>query len=586
VIDPHLSPDGTHVAYVRDRDLYVTDLATSEEARLTTSGDPSVTNGLAEFVAQEEMQRFGGFWWSPDGKRLAFEEADSRPVETFWLADPAHPEQEPQAVPYPRAGRANARVRLGVVAATGGAPTWVRWDEARFPYLATVAWGQGGPLALVVQSRDQRELELLAADPSSGATARLLAERDEAWLDLDQSVPRWLPDGSGFLWSSDRGGSRQLELRDATGALVRVVSSGAGEYARLVDIDGARRTACFLATPEPSEMHLFRASLDGGAPERLTAEAGVHDAAFGRSHRLYALTSVSLRAMARASVHALEGVHALQSVHASTQAGAAPVALPSVAEEPSLAVDAAFAALPAEGPRAVLVRPRGFDPGRRYPVVLHVYGGPHAQQALAALSQNLLRQWIADHGYVVVAVDGRGTPHRGRAWGRAIAGDFGTVPLEDQVAALRALAARHPELDLARVGVFGWSFGGYLAAMAALRRPDLFRAAVAGAPVVDWRDYDTHYTERYLGVDAQGEPYRKSSLLGYAPSLSRPLLLVHGTRDDNVYFLHTIKLADALFRAGRPFELLALPGLTHMVADPIAEQRLYERIVAFFSANI
>jgi dipeptidyl-peptidase-4 len=235
----------------------------------------------------------------------------------------------------------------------------------------------------------------------------------------------------------------------------------------------------------------------------------------------------------------------------------------------------------------VLVRPRDFRPGQRYPVLVNVYGGPHSQMVTAAPSRYLLAQWFADRGFIVVSMDGRGTPARGRAWERAIQGNLIEVPLADQVAALRLLGAKYPELDLKRVGIYGWSFGGYFAAMAAMREPDVFHAAIAGAPVADWRDYDTFYTERYLGLpNANPRGYEASSVLGSAKQLRRPLLIVHGTDDDNVHFSHSLELADALFRAGRPFEFLPLTGFTHMVPDPNVTVRLNTRMAEFFEREL
>jgi dipeptidyl-peptidase-4 len=257
-----------------------------------------------------------------------------------------------------------------------------------------------------------------------------------------------------------------------------------------------------------------------------------------------------------------------------------------VAESPPFQPRAVIEQVGPRKTRAVILRPRDFDPSKRYAVVLDVYGGPHHRSVEHAMGRQLIRQWLADLGYVVVAVDGRGTPRRGREWERAIAGDF-TVPLAEQIEALDALGAAHHELDLARVGVFGWSFGGYLAALAVLERGDRFRAAVAGAPVCDWTDYDTFYTERYLGLlPASKAAYDKSSLIPYAANLARPLLIVHGTSDDNVYFVHSLKLAEALFRAGKPFELVPLPGLTHQLPDPVITERLYQRIAATFAAAL
>lgn len=573
-IDPQLSPDGHKVAYVRERDLYVLDLPTQRERRLTKSGHPHITNGLAEFVAQEEMHRYSGFAWAPDSRRLVFEEADSRAVEVFHIVDPAHPEAVHESS-YPRPGKDNARVRLGIVWIDKGAkgPAWVRWDAERFPYLCTFRWPENAhaPLTLVVMDRRQQELQVLAVDAEDGRSAALLEERDERWLNLDQDVPRWLPDGSAFLWTSERRGGRELELRDPKGQLVRVLVPKEAGYHGLVDVDEQRRTAVYAAAEEPTQRHLFRVSLDGGAPEPLgTPAAAIAHAVFGKDHAVYVQTTMALAQMPRATVHRHDG----------TLLGE----LPSVAEEPKLRPQVEIAAVGAQAFRTAVVRPRDFVPGRKYPVVVHVYGGPASLQVQSAMPLYLLPQWIADHGFIVVSADGRGTPGRGREWERAIRGNFAEATLADQVAALQELGRRHPEMDLSRVGVYGWSFGGYMAALMVLRRPDVFKVGVAGAPVVDWRDYDTFYTERYLDLP-QHNPggYEASSLLTYARDLSRPLLLIHGTGDDNVYFFHSLKLSHALFRAGRPHDFLPLSGMTHMVPDPVATESLWGRVVAMLS---
>jgi dipeptidyl-peptidase-4 len=263
--------------------------------------------------------------------------------------------------------------------------------------------------------------------------------------------------------------------------------------------------------------------------------------------------------------------------------------VPSVAEEPSFRVRLELTTVEADGRtlHAAIVRPRALEPGRRYPVVVHVYGGPHALVVKSDARNYLLAQWIADRGAIVVAIDNRGTPRRDRAWERTVSGNLVDAPLADQVAGVRALAARHPEMDLERVGVYGWSFGGTMAALAVLRHADLFKVAVAGAPVGDWHDYDTHYTERYLGLpDRNPDGYRASSPITFAAELRRPLLLVHGTADDNVYFFHSLRLADALLRAGRPFSFLPLAGATHQVPDPVLRQRLWERIAGFLFEHL
>lgn len=578
---PRLSPDGKKLAFARAGEIYVLGLGSGRARQVTTGAEDWLGHGLAEFVAQEEMSRFEGFWWSPDSRHLAFQETDERGVEKLTIADPFHPERAPDRFAYPRAGTANARVRLGVVAAQGGRTVWIDWDAKAYPYLATVRWPPKGPLTLLVQNRAQTEERLLAADPATGRTRLLLGERDEAWLNLDQKFPRWLDDGSGFLWITERNGGPELELRAAGGALRASLVRPAAGFVDLVGVDQRRGLVWFTACgDDPTQERLFRVPLSGGAPEevRLGQDPAQVSASLSEDGSALLVTRAGERGMPRTAVHRPDGAVLAE--------------LPSVAIEPPIQVRAEIRKVgPGEGFWATVIRPNGSQPGRKLPVILSVYGGPGPiawplHGAARQRGRSLLDQWFADHGFVVVSAEGRGTARRGRAFERAIKGDL-SLPLEDQVAALRALASEVPEMDLSRVGVRGWSFGGTMAAMAVLRHPDVFKAAVAGAPVVDWRDYDTHYTERYLGLPQEHpEAYARSSLLADAPRLARPLLLVHGTADDNVYFFHSLKLADALFRAGRSFEFLPLAGQTHISRDPEPTERLWQRTAAFFEENL
>jgi dipeptidyl-peptidase-4 len=323
-----------------------------------------------------------------------------------------------------------------------------------------------------------------------------------------------------------------------------------------------------VLTGDALTSRLERVALDGGGRHPLTVDRAEHAPVFSRDGSLYVDARTAADEWPQALVVRGDG----------TALGR----LPDVAEEPPFQVNLELTTAGEHGFAAALVRPRDFVAGRRYPVVLQVYGGPHSLTVKADQRQYLLHQWIADRGAVVVCLDNRGTPRRDRAWERAIKGRLGDVPLDDQVAGLQALGARYPELDTSRVGVYGWSFGGYLAALALLRRPDVFKVAVAGAPVVDWRDYDTHYTERYLGLPDQApDAYRAASLLTYAPDLQRPLMVVHGTADDNVYFFHSLKLVDAFFRAGRQCAFVPLAGVTHQVPDPALRAQLWRSMVDF-----
>ncbi len=578
-LDPKFSADGASVAYVRNHDVHVVELSKNVERPVTQGGTEVRPHGLAEFVAQEEMSRFQGFWFSPDGAQVLFQETDQAGVERFAVADPLHPEAEVDRFHYPRPGRKNAAVKLGLVPLKGGRPTWVTWDAAAFPYLATVKWPAKGALTLVVQNREQTKEQILAVDPKTGATKVLLTEEDAAWLNLAQEFPAWLPDGSGFFWMSEKSGTSDIELRRADGSLdavwVKDVHGYDGHTKYLIGYS-EKDAALFVFTgPNPTESYVAKVT-KGGKPERVTGKLPSPALETGASvvGELMLVTTASSTAMPKTVVLKKDG----------TIVGE----LPSVALEPSLKPNLTLLQLKT-GQRswAAVLKPKGFTAGKKYPVILNVYAGPGHLEVTQTLRENLVLQWLADQGFIVVKLDGRGTPRRGRDFERAIKGDFATVTAADQLDGLKALAAEVPELDLTRVGVYGWSFGGYMAALLGLAHGDQLKSAVAGAPVVDWLDYDTHYTERYLGVPpAAAKAYDVSSVLTYVDRAKRPLLLIHGTADDNVYFLHSLKLSDALFKAGKPHAVLPLANFTHMVPDPIVTQRLWQRIAGFFKETL
>jgi dipeptidyl-peptidase-4 len=575
-IDPRFSPDAKKVACVRDGELYVIDVASGRERQLTHGAGGTVTNGLAEFVAQEEMGRHQGFWWSPDSTSLVYQVTDTAGVEVFHIGDATHPEKKPDSWAYPRAGKQNASVRLGVMPVKGGKTTWIEWNREEHEYLAAVRWAEDAPLTLLVQNRRQTAERLLAVDVRDGSTTRLLDEADDAWLNLHDRMPYWLPDGEQFLWMTERNGAEQLELRDRDGKLVRPLTEvdfGLQAFERYLPESNA---VILRASQDPTQSHLFRVSLDPRSPAvvRLTEDTGVHSVTSSGASPVFAVHSATP-----------DGGDSYRVVDST---GRTAGRLTSTAESPGILPSLEFVTV-GQGPEyhAVLVRPRAFDPQRSYPVIVHVYGGPGSQTVRRDWRRYLLDQWFADHGYVVVSIDGRGTPGRGRDWERSIKGDLIELPLQDQAKALEALGRRFGELDLSRVGIHGWSFGGYFTAMAVARRPELFRVGVAGAPVTTWEDYDTHYTERYMDLPQNNpEGYEAASVLTYAGDLNRPLLLVHGTADDNVYFMHSLKLADVLMRDGRDFEFLPLPGFTHMVTEPTVTRRLYWRMLEQFDRHL
>jgi dipeptidyl-peptidase 4 len=582
VLDPTLSRDGTLLSFIKDWDLHVLDLGSGRERQLTQGGSERLTHGLAEFVAQEEMDRFVGTWWSPDGKQLAYEEADTRGVETFTLGDPAHPERPFQQLAYPRPGKANAKVRLGLVSAAGGKTIWVQWDAERYPYLTEVQWPDQGALTIYVMDRPQHHAVLLAVDPKTGHTSQLLEEEDPAWLNLHfvggrrgEAMPLWLPDGSAFFWVTERNGAPEAVLHAADGRRLGTWVGPDQHLVELASFDGSERALYYLASPESPDLVAMRVR-EGAPPERVMGKP-----------RERLLQGIKLAESGPTRLLSVQTPSTLPTWEVYDRGGRRLGELPATHATPLRPAVPEYRKLGSQGFWSVVLRPRDARPGQKLPTIVSVYGGPHHNMVQSSLTGLLKDQWLADQGFLVVAFDSRGTPRRGRAWERAIRKDFSGVILDDQVAALQLLAQQVPEVDLSRVGITGWSFGGFMSSLAVLKRPDLFRVAVAGASVTEWRNYDTFYTERYLGLpDEAGGVYAKNSLLPIAGNLQRPLLLVHGTTDDNVYFLHSLQLSDALFRAGRPHEFLPLSGFTHMVADPVVLESLSRRTADFFRTHL
>jgi dipeptidyl-peptidase 4 len=557
-LDPRPDPAGKRLAYVSAGALRVASLSDGAEDQVLADprGAAGVTFGLPEFIAAEEMDRQRGYWWSPDGSALLVARVDETPVRRWHIADPANPERPPAVVAYPAAGTPNAATSL-VLARLDGSSADVDTGGAAFPYIVTAAWADGHDPLAVVQSRDQRTVRLLSVDPGTGRSTVLREDTDPAWLEIVPGVPAWTADG-GLVWTADRDGTRRL-LAGPPEALEPVTPPGL-QVRGVLGVDGD--TVLFSASDEPTEIGLWAygpAGLtrisDGGTIETGAAGGGT--------------TVVASRGP--------DDDRAAFRVHRD---GRVVAELASLSESPALPAPrpVLFGAGTREIRTAVLL-PSWYQPGQgKLPVLLDPYGGPHAQRVLKSRASYLNAQWFAEHGFAVVIADGRGTPARGPEWERAVAGDLAGPVLEDQVEALHEAAARYPGLDTGRVAIRGWSFGGFLAALAVLRRPDVFGAAIAGAPVTDWRLYDTHYTERYLGQpDEQAEAYERSSLKIYAERVAdhRPLMLIHGLADDNVVVAHTLRLSGTLLAAGYPHTVLPLTGITHMASqETVAENML------------
>ena len=544
VIDPRLDPSGRRIGYVCEGALRAVGFDGGGDRELAGPEGPEITYGLAEHVAAEEMGRSRGFWWSPDGGRLLVARADTSLVQRWYIADPANPHRPPRQIAYPAAGTANAAVSLWL-AGLDGDRIQVGWDARAFEYLVAVSWGgpDPGPL-IVVQSRDQRTARILQADEASGRTRLVHEELDDAWVNVAPGVPALTASGA-LVWIAPADDSYRLMIGG-----VPVTPPGL-QVRSVLAVDGD--TVLFSASQDPAEIQLW-AHEPGSGPVPLTRVAGVHDGT--RAGGVTVVTGQSLE-------H--DGTRVRVERGGSTIAEIA-----SLAEPLGLGLRIEqFRAGASQLPTAVLL-PSWHEPGRGpLPVLMNPYGGPALQLVLRARSWWFgVSQWFAEQGFAVIVADGRGTPGRGPAWDRTVRGDIGGPVLDDQVTALHAAAERYPDLDLRRVAIRGWSFGGFLAALAVLRRPDVFQAAVAGAPVCDQLLYDTFYKERFLGhPDTEPGNYQRCSLVPEAAKLDRPLMLIHGLADDNVLAAHTLRFSAALVAAGRPHTVLPLSGATHMVSQ-------------------
>jgi dipeptidyl-peptidase-4 len=564
VVDPRVDPTGRRVAYVSDGALHVIDLETRADTVLAVeAGDDNVSWGLAEFIGAEEFGRFRGYWWSPDGLSVLAARVDESRVQRWYLHDPADPGQAPRSIAYPAAGTPNAEVSLHLLDLDGG---WVdvHWDRETYPYLVSVAWSEvGGPLVTVLRRLQQHGL-VLAIEPRTGETQVHAELADARWVEPIGGTPRYLPDGRVLVGGELAHDGYDARCLFADGGLV----TPTGLYVRRVCGTVGADLLVEASEGEPHEQHVYRVSTRSTPTadvRRLTAAPGWHAGACGGETVIIGATSLD---------------------HSGTQwtvySGGS-----EVGQLRSFAADQPYAPRPGlervtdrRLPAAVLY-PRTHVAGHRLPVLVDIYGGPGHQEIVASRLRWQVRQWWADAGFAVVVIDNRGTPGVAPSYEKAIHRRVADVILTDQVDALQALAEKHADLDLDRVAIRGWSFGGWLAGLGVLRRPDVYRCGIAGAPVTDWSLYDTAYTERYLGLpDDARELYAHTSLLELAAErvppgeTARPLLLIHGLVDDNVVPAHTLRLSAALLAAGRPHAMIPLPGATHMAAGGLAQRLL------------
>jgi dipeptidyl-peptidase-4 len=556
VFDVRLSPDGNTISYLRGTSLCVSSL-TGDERVIASDSNETISWGNAEFIAAEEMGRFRGYWWSPDSQSIAACRVDVSPINVWHIADPAHPELPATEHRYPAAGTPNASVSLHIISIATATATPVEL-AGDWEYLNTVSWNSAGLIAQT-QTRDQKRIDIHSIDASTGKATIVFTDTDDAWVELVSGVPALQQDGS-LITCADREGSRRLLVNGSavtpTTMQVRsVVSVG----------DSIVFMANEITTPWQLDAWAYR----NGLLEQITQSHGVASVSGSRSCYVSRISTLDTE-RAQFTVHTPTTTHNVTSL-AETSLVQPNVRIMSVG--------------PRGIPVAILLPRDGLS--TKLPVLFDPYGGPHAQRVVASRAAYNSSQWFADQGFVVVIVDNTGTPGKGSEWERGIMNDLAEPVLDDQVEILRDLNDLEPRADTSRVGIRGWSFGGYLAALAVLRRSDLFHAAVAGAPVTDWRLYDTHYTERYLGNPAiDASAYEATSLFNDAEHLQQPLLLIHGLADDNVVAAHTLQLSSALLAAGKPHEVLPLSGVTHMTPQEVIAENLLLHQLEFLQRHL
>lgn len=575
-VTPRLSDDGERLAFVRGGELYAMPSGGGEARQLTSGAEDGFTNGLADFIAQEEFGQPEGFWWSPDGARIAFVEVDARHIPDYPIVHQGKDSLDTERHRYPFAGAPNARVRLGVVVADGSEPVWMDLGEEDDIYLPRVVWRPDGVLAGVVVNREQTELRLHLFDPATGAVLHTLEERSEPWLNLGDF--RFLDSGE-LLWSSERNGFRHLYLYNGDLTESRQLTAGEWVVTRIAEVDEAGRRVFFGGTREGAiERHLYRVGLDGGEVERLTSEPGVHACTVAPGGETFVDTFSSREQAAVTTLRRTDGGETVAMLFEEPDM----TALAQGLRPPELRAMAAADGTPMFG---ALYRPEGEGP---HPLIVSVYGGPHAQRVIDdwGLTVDLRAQYLAQAGFVVLAVDNRGSANRGLAFEAHLHRRMGTIEVDDQVAAVEQLVAEGL-VDRERAGIYGWSYGGYMTCMALMRAPEVFRVGVAGAPVVDWDGYDTGYTERYMSTPQDNpDGYQEGAVTTHVEGLAGKLLLVHGMVDENVHFRHTARLITALTAAQKPYDIQIFPEERHMPRDAAGLEYMERRLVSYFEEHL
>jgi dipeptidyl-peptidase-4 len=567
------SPDGTRVGYVRENNIYVENLADGRITQVTTDGSKNLINGTSDWVNEEEFYLRDCWRWSPDGKSIAYWQFNTEGSKDFVLVDNTK-DLYPvlNYFPYPKAGTTNAAVRAGVVSAGGGETKWINTPgDLRQNYIVMVEWmDNSNELILQHMNRLQNTNQVMIADAKTGAARTILTEKDDAWIEVMMPRLRWVDGGKRFLWMSERDGWQHLYTVSRDGSDVKLITPGNFDVISLSGYDEANGWLYYLASPDnATQRYLFRSKIDGsGAAERVTPEAqkgwhnynispkgtwAIHNYSAFTSAPRFEVVNLTNKTVARTMVDNAE----LQAKIDKLKKG--PQEFFRIDIGDGVALD------------GYMLKPPGFDPSKKYPILFYAYGEPAAQTVIDAWgdTEYLWHLMLSQQGYIVASVDNRGTPApRGRAWRKAIYRKNGIVNSADQAGAVKAMIAKMAFIDASRVGIWGWSGGGVSTLNAMFRYPDIYKMGMAVAPVPDQRFYDTIYTERYMGMPQENAAdYKQSSPITHAAGLKGDLLIVHGTGDDNVHYQGTEVLIDELIKLNKPFSMMAYPNRTHSISE-------------------
>ena len=577
--DAKLSPDGRYVSFRREHDLYSLEIASRKTARLTSDGSETSLNAELDWVYPEELEIGTAHWWSPDSKQVAYLQLDVSREPVFPQVDVLNLRARFEPERYPKAGTPNADARVGIVSASGGQTRWMDVGETRDNLLARVLWLPDSKAVAVERlNRIQNRLDLLIADMATGAARVALDEEDPAWINVNDDL-LFLKDGKEFLWGSERDGFHHLYLYSTEGKQLRQLTRGEWGVETVAGVDESAGEVYYTSTEQsPLERHLYAVRLDGKHRRRISTERGTHVISMSPDYALYLDTTSSLSSPPRRTIHRKDGAETAVFREADR----------SLADEYEILPTEIHKVKTPDGALLYgkLIKPAGFKEGKKYPVVVFIYGGPRVgQSVLDVWPEHFWDQVLAQRGFVIWELDNRGTWGRGHRWESIIYHNLGAHELEDQKEGIRYLQSLG-FADTSRMGMFGWSYGGYMTLYTLTHAPGLFRAGIAGAPVTHWRNYDSIYTERYMGLPGENAAgYESASALTHAAELHDKLLLIHNLEDDNVHFQNTVQFMDALERADRPFELMLYPQKSHGVSGAL-RRHLYDTMVEFFEKNV